>query len=235
MRAQCIVFRNGSRQHHCHVSLLDALRRCHRPNPADPAYYDVWCAPLSSGGCPCPEGETKCGVSATADGGVTGYCTTMCCDGDDEQTCYDDDYEPAFCALIVEGGCPCPDGKVKCGATEDWAGYCTEVCCEEEEEACYGEGGAKSCSKTGCSGENKGHRYWMPHMKSTIMRKGTEGQVSYYSDIARRKEDLLATESEPKHLLKSLEEEEAALFHAVRLRDEKRRRKSEAEELLSIS
>ena len=54
------------------------------------------------GGCPCPSGETKCGVSEYS----SGYCTTLCCDWTIEQTCYDSNREPISCRRYEDGPCP---------------------------------------------------------------------------------------------------------------------------------
>ena len=92
------------------------------------------CADIASGGCPCPEGEEKCGAYE----GYAGYCIApnLCC-ADDEELCYSDDWEPESCASISTGGCACPEGEIKCGAEPDmnYAGFCTSLCCEEE--ICY--------------------------------------------------------------------------------------------------
>jgi len=54
------------------------------------------------GGCPCPSGEVKCGVSEYS----SGYCTTLCCDWTIEQTCYDSNREPISCRRYEDGPCP---------------------------------------------------------------------------------------------------------------------------------
>jgi len=217
-------------------------RRCRQPS-SDPGYFDVFCAPLASGGCPCPEGQTKCGRVTTDDGTVTseGYCTHICCDGDDEhgqplqERCFDENYDVSSCALISQGGCPCPEGKTKCGSAEDWAGYCTDVCCEADEDACYDDAGNKSCSKKsneeGCGSVGKRIGHWQSRVASTILSGGTGGQISYYSTMKDRKEVLLSLaragdvliSKDVHHLIKHLEEEEAALFHAIRLGTKKTR------------
>lgn len=205
-------------------------------------YYDVWCANVDEGGCPCPAGEAKCGVFEV-DGGHTGYCTPLCCDNDNDrdegrlqeqqrqrQTCYDENYDPSYCAYVDEGGCPCPEGQIKCGGTEDWAGYCTEACCDHDEEACYDARGNKSCDKIlegGCSLDTS-YKYWESRVASTILSKGTGSQVSYYASIKGRKKQLLVAEDgdgasiDIRKLIKYAEEEEAALFHAIRLGKEKK-------------
>lgn len=94
------------------------------------------CADIETGGCPCAEGEVKCGAMPEWD--YAGYCTELCCQ-DDEELCYSDDWYPQAesCAPIEGGGCPCKDGEEKCGAMPEinYAGYCTNLCCEEQ--TCY--------------------------------------------------------------------------------------------------
>mmetsp|Transcript_1290 Transcript_1290/g.2868 ORF Transcript_1290/g.2868 Transcript_1290/m.2868 type:complete len:842 (-) Transcript_1290:261-2786(-) len=111
------------------------------------------CSSFADGGCPCPEGQVKCG----AVDGYPGYCTSICCDQSIEETCTDTfSGEVKSCALFTDGGCPCPDGLVKCGVVEGHSGYCTQVCCDENtEETCYSRitGYAESCallSEGGC-------------------------------------------------------------------------------------
>ena len=60
-------------------------------------------------------------------------------------------YNPTGCASLNDGGCPCPEGEVKCYTnaqhqqarseffSEPWYGICTPICCEEGEETCYDE------------------------------------------------------------------------------------------------
>ena len=106
----------------------------------DDGYYqpftNQYCAAIAEGGCPCPEGQEKCGADLANNS--PGYCTDACCNYTTHETCYN----PPSCALIVDGGCPCPVGQVKCGADLDnnYAGYCTDVCCDQKtEEICYKE------------------------------------------------------------------------------------------------
>ena len=72
--------------------------------------------------------------------GYAGYCIApdLCC-AEDEELCYSDDWigTPESCALISEGGCPCPEGETKCGSEPDlnYSGYCTSLCWEEQ--TCY--------------------------------------------------------------------------------------------------
>ena len=43
-------------------------------------------------------------------------------------------WEETGCAALDEGGCPCPEGQVKCGAMPEWdyPGFCTEHCSESK-------------------------------------------------------------------------------------------------------
>jgi len=102
----------------------------------DDMYQETGCAPLADGGCPCAEGEVKCG--AIPEWNYPGWCTEFCCT-EEEETCYDETYEESGCAALAEGGCPCPEGQVKCGADPEWdySGYCTDLCCADDEETCY--------------------------------------------------------------------------------------------------
>ena len=60
------------------------------------------------GGCPCPSGEVKCGVSEYS----SGYCTTLCCDWTIEQTCYDSNREPISCRRYEDGPCPTSETSI---------------------------------------------------------------------------------------------------------------------------
>lgn len=102
----------------------------------DAEYNPTGCVAIADGGCACPEGEEKCGLNA--EWNYAGYCTAICCDDEaGEETCYDENYNPTGCSLVSEGGCPCPEGEVKCGGNDWYAGTCTTLCCEEDEETCY--------------------------------------------------------------------------------------------------
>jgi hypothetical protein len=105
---------------------------------------------MSEGGCPCQEGQTKCG--ADLQNNITGYCiyieSDVCCDATTEETCYERDLitgeYKASCKAIADGGCPCPEGWEKCGQDlqNNVAGWCinilTDVCCDATtEETCY--------------------------------------------------------------------------------------------------
>ena len=207
--------------------------RCRAPDLDDPGVYDVWCENLDEGGCPCPDGQMKCNDN----GGEgeepvefwqrrphsehhlnAGQCAAVCC-SDDEETCYDDNYDAQSCALIESGGCPCPEGMEKCGGTEDWAGYCTSVCCDAAagEVTCYNASG-KYCSTTGCRSTDESYYYWQSRVTSTILQKGTGSQITYYSRIVNRKKELSSVETE-RHVIEQLEAEECALFHAIRLKE----------------
>mmetsp|Transcript_29881 Transcript_29881/g.54213 ORF Transcript_29881/g.54213 Transcript_29881/m.54213 type:complete len:160 (-) Transcript_29881:182-661(-) len=83
-------------------------------------YDENWvvlsCAQIAEGGCPCPEGEVKCGADELI--GYTGWCTArVCCDHETEITCYDDNWKSESCAKKNEG-CPCPEGELKCDASK---------------------------------------------------------------------------------------------------------------------
>lgn len=117
----------------------------------DDSYNPTECKAIADGGCPCTDGETKCG--GMPEWNIAGYCTEFCC-GDDEETCYDKNGNESGCAAYSEGGCECPEGEVKCGATEYWTGTCTTLCCNESEETCYDESyeptECKSIASGGC-------------------------------------------------------------------------------------
>jgi len=84
------------------------------------------CALIIDGGCPCADGEIKCGVTDA----YSGYCTSVCCDDLIEETCFSEYTGLAeSCALITDGGCPCPYGMKKCGATEAHAGMKLSLTC----------------------------------------------------------------------------------------------------------
>eukprot|EP00569_Conticribra_weissflogii_P006955 CAMPEP_0171333602 /NCGR_PEP_ID=MMETSP0878-20121228/4101_1 /TAXON_ID=67004 /ORGANISM="Thalassiosira weissflogii, Strain CCMP1336" /LENGTH=327 /DNA_ID=CAMNT_0011834549 /DNA_START=81 /DNA_END=1064 /DNA_ORIENTATION=+ len=112
----------------------------------------LYCAKYSEGGCPCEDDDdVKCGYSEY----FPGYCTKVCCDPETEQTCYDSNWNPLWCAKIAWGGCPCPDGQVKCGSrTSRSAGFCTDICCDfRTEEICSDENFNRYCapiSNGGC-------------------------------------------------------------------------------------
>jgi hypothetical protein len=74
---------------------------------------------------PCPNGQTRCGAFE----GFPGVCTSLCCE-ETEETCYDAEWEPLYCAAISGGGCPCLNNQVKCGATKFYSGYCSDICCD---------------------------------------------------------------------------------------------------------
>ena len=86
------------------------------------------------------------------------FCTTLedecpmevCCDIETEQECFDDiTGEPTSCMRYDEGGCPCPDGEVKCGVNEYSSGYCTSLCCDwTTEQTCYDSYGEPASCKS---------------------------------------------------------------------------------------
>ena len=82
----------------------------------------------------------------------------MKCDPKTEETCYDDAWSKAIsCSLISDGGCPCPEGLVRCDAdlANGYVGYCTGVCCDwkKNEYHCYEGNGLFSCGtfEEGCT------------------------------------------------------------------------------------
>ena len=175
----------------------------------------VSCMPIAEGGCPCKDGEVKCGIQG---------CVELCCD-DGYQTCFDHDTSEPFCAAIVDGGCPCPAGKEKCHGNADWAGYCVPIgtCCAAGEESCTDINGKRSCKKRsegGCS-TTMSYEYWSSMILGTIMTKGSPEEVSYFFSIRKRMEEvvLLENEDEEEDRLTMLRTEEEDLFHSIRLRD----------------
>mmetsp|Transcript_16006 Transcript_16006/g.38454 ORF Transcript_16006/g.38454 Transcript_16006/m.38454 type:complete len:172 (+) Transcript_16006:100-615(+) len=89
----------------CSVEVCCDIRTeetCYNETTGDP--YS--CVRYDEGGCPCSgENQTKCGVSQFSNG----YCTTQClvhCDWTVEETCYDDNWEPASCKKYEDGPCP---------------------------------------------------------------------------------------------------------------------------------
>ena len=83
-------------------------------------------------GCACPEGQQECGK-------LSGFCSNVCCDRGSEEHCYGPD-NTSYCAKIADGGCPCPKGQERCRADlkNNILGECTDVCCNQQtEEACY--------------------------------------------------------------------------------------------------
>lgn len=106
------------------------------------------CALISEGGCTCPDGEVKCNSFGDDIGEkrninlhdsftliledflilallifFSAYCARICCDQLTEENCFSPiTGEVESCALIADGGCPCPKGEVKCGATEGYSG-----------------------------------------------------------------------------------------------------------------
>ena len=116
----------------------------------DDYYNAVGCAAYSDGGCPCPEGEEKCGGTSW----WPGTCTTLCCE-EDEDTCYDENYSPTECKAIADGGCDCPEGEVKCYAEPEWnmPGICVDACCTDEQEICYDyDTGLNTCADIAAGG-----------------------------------------------------------------------------------
>jgi hypothetical protein len=57
-------------------------------------------------------------------------CNFICCNTTTQETCYawdDSGNIIPSCALIADGGCPCPDGYEKCGADLNNEPYCAEI------------------------------------------------------------------------------------------------------------
>jgi hypothetical protein len=117
----------------------------------DDDYNPTGCKLIADGGCPCKEGEEKCG--AVLEWNIGGYCTAFCC-SDEEETCLDENWNAIGCAALSDGGCECPEGEEKCGATDWWPGTCTSLCCADDEETCldanYEPTECKSIASGGC-------------------------------------------------------------------------------------
>ncbi|KAL3775862.1 hypothetical protein ACHAW5_010156 [Stephanodiscus triporus] len=100
-----------------------------------------YCAAISDGGCPCPDGTERCG--ADLENNVVGWCDVICCDAATQETCYeyyDNGTYNGYCAAIADGGCPCPDGTERCGADleNNVVGWCDVICCDmATQETCY--------------------------------------------------------------------------------------------------
>lgn len=84
--------------------------------------------------------EYYCAPSYNNDGISIPCPALVCCDIHTEEICYDPvTNNPLSCARYDEGGCPCPEGQVKCGKSEHTNGYCIpndESCCDLDEQAC---------------------------------------------------------------------------------------------------
>ncbi|KAL9183377.1 hypothetical protein ACHAXT_005164 [Thalassiosira profunda] len=96
------------------------------------------CARLDEGGCPCPEGEERCGANDYS----SGFCTRLCCDPETTvETCYDENHVPVLCRR--EGDKPCPKRKVPAEAEE-------VRCDPDTEETCHdGHGKPIFCRREG--------------------------------------------------------------------------------------
>jgi len=113
---------------------------CCNSNTEEQCYDPPSCAPIVDGGCSCPAGQEKCGANLALN--YTGWCTDVCCDQNTEEFCYNNTgcLSNQYCAAIVDGGCPCPEGNARCGADPDnnILGWCTDICCNATtEETCY--------------------------------------------------------------------------------------------------
>ena len=83
--------------------------------------------------------EHYCAPSHDADG-IIPCPALVCCDIHTEEICYDTvTSNPISCARYDEGGCPCPEGQVKCDNSEHTNGHCLPTdapCCDLDEQAC---------------------------------------------------------------------------------------------------
>ena len=132
-----------------HIICCSSVIAAHNSQSYDEYYDVVGCAAYSDGGCPCPEGENKCG-------GTDWWrsCSALCCE-EDEETCYNENWTPSECKPIAEGGCDCPAGETKCYAEPEWnnPGWCVSVCCTDEQEACYDyDTGLHTCADIAAGG-----------------------------------------------------------------------------------
>lgn len=84
--------------------------------------------------------EYYCAPSYNDDGISIPCPALVCCDIRTEEICYDSvKKDPISCARYDEGGCPCPEGQVKCGKSEHTNGHCIPSdtpCCDFDEQAC---------------------------------------------------------------------------------------------------
>jgi len=124
----------------------------------DASSSPVGCAKISEGGCPCKEGEIKCGGDEFEPGWCqVGPCPVHC-DWQSEETCFDENWLAVSCSRIGEGGCPCLSPQIKCGAHDGYAGWCQDAPCPvtcdwETEYTCYDENwAAVSCAHKETSG-----------------------------------------------------------------------------------
>ena len=64
------------------------------------------------------------GSLSDLDNDYAGWCTDVCCNQKTEETCYDYDGGSNYCALIADGGCPCPEGTERCGQGKIYTSSC---------------------------------------------------------------------------------------------------------------
>jgi len=126
----------------------------------DTCFDDNWtatsCEPISTGGCPCKEGEQKCGGTDYYAGWCQADECPLTCDWMIEETCFDDDWVAISCAPTSTGGCPCKEGEKKCGATDTYPGWCSTSCSSASLVEHGGKGKGKSRSDESFKGKAKG-------------------------------------------------------------------------------
>merc|ERR1719183_60897 len=119
----------------------------------------VACASITEGGCPCPQGETKCGTDEYYAGWCQAGPCPVNCDPATEETCWDDNGVATHCEPFSVG-CPCPQGQIRCGAepAQNYSGWCQHgpcpvQCDSQTEHTCWDASGlAVSCANktVGC-------------------------------------------------------------------------------------
>ena len=63
------------------------------------------------------------------------------------------------CAPYAEGGCKCPVGKERCGATDHHKGWCASVCCDPKTEvSCWKLNSQFKFDVTACAPKEEGWR-----------------------------------------------------------------------------
>ncbi|KAL3783211.1 hypothetical protein HJC23_013554 [Cyclotella cryptica] len=104
----------------------------------EPCFDEYWniisCAPYAEGGCPCPAGQERCGVTDT----FLGYCASLCCDPKTQHSCWEltknFTFDVTSCAAL-DVGCSCPEGLTYCGLNETPSEMCSPLCCNATTEA----------------------------------------------------------------------------------------------------
>ena len=76
----------------------------------DDMFTPTSCKPISNGGRPCPDGQSKCG--AVLEYNYSAFCMNACCPGG-EDWCFDEAVNLS-CASIAKGGCPADSGHISC-------------------------------------------------------------------------------------------------------------------------